>query len=107
MISKLRDTISGYPRQFWILFVGTLVSASGGSLVWPFMTIYVHEKLEVPLATVGLVLAANSASGLFSQLAGGPVVDRFGRKIAMKQEEAAADRRRRGYRCGKSRPGQR
>jgi MFS family permease len=60
-----------------------LVSAVGMSLVWPFMTIYVREKLDVTLTVVGLVLAANSVAGLLSQLVGGPLVDRFGRKMAM------------------------
>jgi MFS family permease len=81
--SSLRDRLSGYPRQFWILFFGQLVSAIGMSLVWPFMTIYVREKLDVSLTMVGLVLAANSGAGLVSQVVGGPLVDRFGRKIAM------------------------
>jgi MFS family permease len=83
VISGLRDRLSAYSNQFWILFIGQLVSAIGMSLVWPFMTIYVREKLDVPLTVVGLVLAANSVAGLLSQLVGGPLVDRFGRKIAM------------------------
>ncbi len=83
MSLSLRDRLSGYPRQFWILFFGQLVSAIGMSLVWPFMTIYVREKLDVSLTVVGLVLAANSGAGLVSQVVGGPLVDRFGRKIAM------------------------
>ncbi len=83
MLSRLQNALSGYPRQFWVLFFGQLVSSSGASLVWPFMTIYVHEKLDVALTIVGLVLAANSAAGLLSQLVAGPVIDRFGRKIAM------------------------
>jgi MFS family permease len=83
VIARLRGRLSPYPAQFWILFFGQLVSAIGMSLVWPFMTIYVREKLDVTLTVVGLVLAANSMSGLLSQLIGGPVVDRFGRKLAM------------------------
>ncbi|NIO00004.1 MAG: MFS transporter [Anaerolineae bacterium] len=83
MIGRFKSTLSGYPRQFWVLFFGTLVSASGNSLVWPFMAIYVHEKLGVPLTVVGVVLAANAAAGLLSQVVAGPMVDRFGRKIAM------------------------
>ncbi len=83
MLSRLQNALSGYPRQFWVLFFGQLVSSSGASLVWPFMTIYVHEKLDIALTIVGLVLAANSAAGLLSQLVAGPVIDRFGRKIAM------------------------
>jgi len=72
-----------YPRQFWLLFVSALVSAAGGHLIWPFMTIYLHERLMVPLATVGVVFAITSLSGYFSQLVGGPFVDRFGRKPAI------------------------
>jgi MFS family permease len=83
VLSGIRNRLNAYPRQFWILFFGQLVSAVGMSLIWPFMTIYVRERLDVTLTVVGLVLAANSMAGLVSQLVGGPVVDRFGRKIAM------------------------
>ena len=72
MVSRFRYALSSYPRQFWVLFFGQLVSASGGSLVWPFMTIYVHERLGVPPTVVGSVLAANSVVGLLSQLVAGP-----------------------------------
>jgi MFS family permease len=81
--SRLGRVVSDYPRQFWVLFFGQLVSSSGTSLVWPFMTIYVHDRLGVPLTTVGFVLAANSVAGLVSQLAAGPAIDRLGRKIPM------------------------
>lgn len=72
-----------YPTQFWVLFAGALISAAGGNLIRPFMTIYLHEKLMVPLATVGVVFAITSVFGYFSQLVGGPFVDRFGRKPAI------------------------
>jgi MFS family permease len=83
VLPDFKERLSAYPRQFWILFFGQLVSSIGLSLVWPFMTIYVRDKLGVALTVVGLVLAANSGAGLVSQLVGGPLVDRFGRKIAM------------------------
>lgn len=47
------------------------------------MTIYLRQKLEIPLTTVGLLLAFSSGTGLVSQFILGPVVDRFGRKVAM------------------------
>jgi MFS family permease len=83
LLSSLHLRLSAYSRQFWILFIGQLVSAVGMSIIWPFMTIYVRERLNVSLTVVGLVLGANSMAGLLSQLVGGPAVDRFGRKIAM------------------------
>lgn len=83
MTVSLRRVRGQYPRQFWMLFLGQLISSSGGSLVWPFMTIYLRQKLDIPLTTVGFLLAVSSGMGLLSQFFLGPVVDRFGRKVAM------------------------
>lgn len=83
MTQRMVRLFRSYPRQFWVLFASALISAAGGNLIWPFMTIYLHESLMVPLATVGVVFAITSVSGYFSQLVGGPFVDRFGRKPAI------------------------
>ena len=71
MLSGISNRLNAYPGQFWILFFGQSVSAVGRSLIWPFMTIYVRERLDVSLTVVGLVLATNSMAGLLSQLVGG------------------------------------
>jgi len=83
MISRIRYTIAEYPLQFWILFCGRFIGSTGGSLVWPFITIYLRQRLNIPLTTVGVLFAISSGVGLFSQVIWGPVVDRFGRKVAM------------------------
>ncbi|MFQ5886161.1 MAG: MDR family MFS transporter [Anaerolineae bacterium] len=82
-IFKVKETIAQYPSQFWVLFCGRFIGSAGGSLVWPFMTIYLRQRLNISLTTVGLLLAISSGVGLFSQAIWGPVVDRFGRKLAM------------------------
>jgi MFS family permease len=83
MLGRLRQTTAGYPRQFWILFWGVLVNSSGAGMVWPFMTIYLRQRLQVPLTTVALLLTLNSVAGLLATSVAGPLVDRFGRKGAM------------------------
>jgi len=83
MILKVKKTIAQYPFQLWVLFSGRFIGSAGGSLVWPFMTIYLRQRLNISLTTVGLLLAISSGVGLFSQAIWGPVVDRFGRKLAM------------------------
>lgn len=83
MISRVRNTIAEYPLQFWILFCGRFIGSAGGSLVWPFLTIYLRQSLDIPLTTVGVLFAVNAGVGLFSQAVWGPVVDRFGRKVPM------------------------
>ena len=83
MFSRVKKTIAEYPLQFWILFCGRFIGSAGGSLVWPFLTIYLRQRLNIPLTTVGFLFAISSGVGLFSQAIWGPVVDRFGRKLAM------------------------
>jgi MFS family permease len=80
---RLRQLNRNYPRQFWVLFWGLLVNASGNSMVWPFLTIYLRQKLEVPLTTVTLLLTLNSVASLASTFIAGPIADRFGRKGVM------------------------
>jgi MFS family permease len=60
-----------------------LISAVGGSMVWPFLTIIVRQRLEIPLTTIGLLLALHSGSALVTTLVAGPVADRLGRKGVM------------------------
>jgi len=83
MVSRIRTTTKEYPFQFWILFCGRFIGSTGGSLVWPFITIYLRQRLNIPLTTVGVLFAISSGVGLFSQAIWGPVVDRYGRKVAM------------------------
>ncbi len=82
-IRRARQTTAGYPRPFWFLFWGTLISTSGHSMVWPFITIYMRQRLGIPLATVGLLFSLNSIASLAVASLAGPAIDRFGRKGAM------------------------
>ncbi|MGB9300029.1 MAG: MFS transporter [Anaerolineae bacterium] len=83
MLFRIRSTIAEYPLQFWILFCQRFIGSLGGSLVWPFFTIYLRQRLGIPLTTVGFLFAISATVGLFSQAIWGPVVDRYGRKVAM------------------------
>jgi len=80
---RMRRMTADYPHQFWLLFWGMLINAAGASMVWPFLTIYMRQRLEVPLTTVALLLTLNSAAGLVTTTVAGPVTDRFGRKGVM------------------------
>jgi MFS family permease len=82
-LDRLRKIAADYPRQFWLLFWGVLLNSIGGSMVWPFLTIYARRELQVPLTTVTLLLTLNSAAGLAATSLAGPAVDRFGRRAAM------------------------
>ncbi len=83
MFARLRRAKEEYPRQFWLLFWGMLISTIGSSMVWPFLMIYVSEKLQLPLSTVTTLMTVNAISGLIFSFIAGPVADRVGRKRIM------------------------
>ncbi|GAB4470050.1 MAG: MFS transporter [Anaerolineales bacterium] len=60
-----------------------LVSAIGASMIWPFLMIYITERLDSPLTVNAALISLNSISGLISALIAGPIVDRLGRKRVM------------------------
>lgn len=72
-----------YPRQYWLLFWGYMISTIGQSMIWPFLVIYVSEKLHQPLTAVTSLMTINAVTGLAFSFFSGPVVDRAGRKWVM------------------------
>ncbi|MEL7626873.1 MAG: MFS transporter [Anaerolineaceae bacterium] len=72
-----------YPIQFWLMFFGLIISSTGTTMVWPFLTIYASDKLLLPLAAVTSLMTFNSVSGFVSSVVAGSLVDRFGRKGMM------------------------
>ena len=65
------------------MFFGMIVSTVGSSMIWPFMTIYASQKLDLPLTAIGGLLSINAASSMISAILAGPVVDTVGRKWMM------------------------
>jgi len=72
-----------YPPQFWLLFWGMLISTAGASMIWPFLMIYVSERLNLPMTAVASLMTLNAGAGLLASLVVGPITDRAGRKITM------------------------
>lgn len=83
MFSQFRTAWNEYPRQFWLLFIGSILSTMGASMIWPFQIIYVSETLGMPIAVVSILPTISSLSGLVSSFIAGPVIDRLGRKWVM------------------------
>jgi MFS family permease len=83
MGGRLQRLFKAYPRQFWLLFWGLLISTIGTSMIWPFLMIYVSERLNLPLTLVASLMTLNAGMGLLSSFFAGPIIDRAGRKWVM------------------------
>jgi MFS family permease len=80
MFKRLQSARHTYPSQFFLILAGLLLSTTGTSMIWPFLTIYVSEKLDLPLTEVAALIALNGAVALLASFVAGPITDRFGRK---------------------------
>jgi MFS family permease len=83
MLTRLRDTYNDYPRQFWLVAFGVLLSSAGSSLIWPFQLIYISKTLTLPISSVATLISISSATGLAATFIVGTIADRFGRKVIM------------------------
>ncbi|MFI0444887.1 MDR family MFS transporter [Actinomadura sp. 6N118] len=78
----LHDRIGGFPRTFWILWSGTLLNRLG-TMVEPFLGLYLTTTRGLSLGQAGLVMAVLGAGSIVSQLVGGFLTDRIGRKATL------------------------
>jgi MFS family permease len=65
------------------MFLGMLISTVGSSMIWPFLLVYVGKRVDAPLTVIASLFTLNSTMGLLASLAGGPLIDRIGRKWIM------------------------
>ena len=79
-LDRLRTVYREYPRQFWVLILGTFIDRLGGALIYPFFTLYITRKFSVTMTEVGLVFGLFSISSVVGGTLGGAMTDRLGRK---------------------------
>ena len=77
-----QQAVGGLPRPFWVLWTGTLINRLG-FFVEPFIAVYLSSARHLALAEVGAVLASYGAGSVFSQLIGGALTDRIGRRATL------------------------
>ena len=79
-IEKIRNTYNAYPRAFWIYNVVVFIDRLGGFMLYPFFALYLTQKFDVGMTTVGGIFVIFSASGFVGSALGGALTDRVGRK---------------------------
>src|SRR4030042_31545 len=75
--------LNQYPRQLRLMFFGMLISTIGSSMIWPFLMIYVRQRVNLPLAQIASLMTINASSALIAAFIAGPIIDRIGRKWVM------------------------
>jgi MFS family permease len=70
------------PPVYWFLWAGTVVNRLGGFVI-PFLTLYLTTQRGVSVSQAALMASLFGAGSFTSQLAGGELADRLGRRPVM------------------------
>lgn len=80
LLENARKTFNDYPRAFWTYNVIVFIDLLGGFMLYPFFALYLTQKFEINMATVGILFAIFSITGFVGSALGGALTDRMGRK---------------------------
>jgi MFS family permease len=83
MISRLRSNLDHYPRQFWLISIIMMLAWLFHSLMWPFLMLFISQRLEQPLSNVAWLMTINAVTGMVTTFLGGAIADKYGRKGVM------------------------
>jgi MFS family permease len=79
-LARVRTIYAEYPRQFWVLVLGSFIDHVGGALMFPFLTLYITRRFDVGMTEVGVLFGLFSIAGVLGSMFGGALADRLGRK---------------------------
>ena len=83
------QAVGGLPRQFWLLWTGTLINRLG-SFVVIFLAIYLTGERHFSQSQAGLVIGLYGVGGALGTTAGGVLADRWGRRPTMLTAQVGA-----------------
>ena len=83
LLQRTRKVYQEYPRAFWIYNIIVFIDRLGGFMLYPFFALYLTQKFNIGMSSVGLLFAVFSISGMVGSALGGAIADRMGRKTVI------------------------
>ncbi len=80
IFARITKTYNEFPRLFWIVVGTRFIDALGGTILFPFFSLYVTQKFGVGMTQAGILLGMNSFFALAGSTLGGAIADKFGRR---------------------------
>jgi len=72
----------GLSRQMWLIEAGIFLNMLGYGAVLPFEVIYLHNGRGFSLGVAGLVVGTLTGVAVVAAPFAGPVIDRYGARVA-------------------------
>jgi len=80
MFSRLNTVFNEFPSRFWMVVGVRFVDRIGGTMLFPFFSLYITEKFNVGMTQAGIILGFFSVFGMLGSMIGGALTDKFGRR---------------------------
>ena len=80
LLDRIQSICQEYPRAFWIYNIIIFIDRLGGFMLYPFFALYLTQKYDIGMSTVGIIFAIFSVSGFVGSALGGALTDRMGRR---------------------------
>ncbi|HSJ86695.1 MAG TPA: MFS transporter [Anaerolineales bacterium] len=80
LLDRIQSIYHEYPRAFWIYNIIIFIDRLGGFMLYPFFALYLTQKYDIGMSTVGIIFAIFSVSGFVGSALGGALTDRMGRR---------------------------
>ncbi len=69
-----------FPSDIWLVTVIGMLNWMGFSIGLPFFSLYLYQERGIPMTVIGLIILLIGVVSALSQVYGGMLTDRFGRK---------------------------
>jgi MFS family permease len=80
--SRVASLTEGLPHTYWYLWIGTLINRTGGFVI-PFLSLYLTSQRHIAISQAAAMVSLFGAGSFISQLIGGELTDRLGRRPVM------------------------
>lgn len=88
-MSRFRDTLSAFPRPFWVLVLGTFVNRTG-LVVLPFLALFLTTERGFTIQAATVAVSLYGAGSFAGGFIGGVLSDRVGRRPVLLASLAGA-----------------
>jgi len=84
LLNNFKATYKKFDPKFWVLTGASFIDQIGGSLIFPFLSLFMTQKFDVGMTEVGtMFLIWGLGAGVLGNTIGGALADKFGRKTNM------------------------
>jgi len=80
LFKNIKETYKGFSSTFWTLIGAMFIDRLGGSLLFPFFSLYITERFGVGMTEVGYIFMLHTSAMFFGNMMSGALTDKFGRK---------------------------